>query len=186
MNMRQQVFFSFFFLFKNQCAAFSSSPPTSSQCSGTLFSQILLLDSPRKFSYAARNNMGIANKYISMKTIAHNGNRTSIKGDWSIIFQTILFCLCKVWESLWKKLCCLPGSQVEKFRDEHKHPVFHLWIMNLRQPFSNRCLSSSGTHAFIPLTSTFWELSCCRPWASPQGSRGAQDGRDPWLWGAQV
>lgn len=31
--------------------------------------------------------------------------------------------------------CCPPGSQLEKFRDEHQHPVFsvrnHLWMRNL-------------------------------------------------------
>ena len=34
-----------------------------------------------------------------------------------------------------KKFCCPPGSQLEKFRDEHQHPVFsvsnHLWMRNL-------------------------------------------------------
>lgn len=34
-----------------------------------------------------------------------------------------------------KHLCCPPGSQLEKFRDEHQYPVFsvsnHLWMRNL-------------------------------------------------------
>ena len=87
----------FFFLFsKISVQPFLPPPPTSSpsQCSRTLFSQILLSWSPTKqFSYSLRNKKCIANKYFCMKTIAHNGNRTSIKGDRSIIFQTDLLCL---------------------------------------------------------------------------------------------
>lgn len=128
-------FFSFSFL-KSVCSLFSSSPTSTSslsQCSWNPLQRYFCLDHHSKqFSYSLRNKKCIANKYFYLKAIAHNRNRTSIKGDRSIIFQTDLLCLLKSMRQLVKekqinknkKFCCPPGSQLEKFRDKHQHPVF--------------------------------------------------------------
>lgn len=131
------------------------------------------LDHPRnEFSYSLRNKKCIANKYFYLKAIAHNRNRTSIKGDRSIIFPNWSTLSLKSMRQLVKekqinkqKILLSSRRSAEKFRDEHQHPVFSVattYGWGIWQPFSNRCLSSAWTHELISLTSSFWEV-WCRP-----------------------
>lgn len=126
------------------------------------FSHRYLSGSPTKqFSYAARNKSTC--KYFCLIAIAHELNRTTIKGDWSTIFQTDQLCVVSAKRETVceKQLCYPPGIQVEKFRDEYKDPVLsviiYVRIMSQCQPFSNRRLFSACSRWFIPLTGIFWE-----------------------------
>lgn len=135
----------------------------------------------------------LANKYFCLKTIGHHWNRTSITGDWAMISQTdLLYCVSEKHETVYEKSpVVLQEVRLKSLgMNINKHPVFsvsiHLGIMNLWQPFSNRCLFSTWAHWFIPLTGTFGELSYCRPWARHQRYSAEQERRDPWFWRTQV